>query len=696
MLRATNFAVSLGFAARICANLTHGRIAVEKRVRAGANRGFLTGKRDDADKGADYTYTSAGRLATRTWARSSVASPLVTTYSYDAGMLVTTDYSDSTPDVTQSYDNFGRPTETSNDVSTTTYAYDPATLVLDTETISHDLDTDGTPELTRVIDRKQDGLLRPTGYILKDGATTEQDSTYTFGDDGRLASVGDGTDSFNYDYLPDSNLLETVTGPAHTLTNSYDNTRSVLLSKENKVGATLVSGYTYTVNALGQRMDVSQAGTAFAASRSIAWGYDALGQVTKADSSISGADRAYQYDMIGNRLKSADSLTLPGSPNYAVNALNQYTAVDSNNPAYDDDGNATAYPVPAHLAANSTLTWDAENRLTGATVNSVTTTYLYDAQSRRIATINGATTTLTIYDGWNPIAKYSGATLEETYIWGMDLSGSMQGAGGVGGLLAVNDGSASYYPTYDGNGNVSEYLDSSGTVQAHYEYDPFGRITVATEPKAQDFAHRFSTKPLDVETNFYYYGYRFYDPVTGRWPSRDPIGERGGVNLYGFAGNDGVGQWDFLGLEFGFDKNKKQNFGGPWIAPPNANPGAPQQWWPNWLPDDTEWSSLAIVDVTYEADLSCLTCCAIKGFDSPECEEAWEAAKGAFKNGGVINTKVSALETGTGNSPHAAQFKALEKAINKAKDEVPKCYKYSRDGAVKYDTEITSIPGVTV
>jgi uncharacterized protein RhaS with RHS repeats len=44
------------------------------------------------------------------------------------------------------------------------------------------------------------------------------------------------------------------------------------------------------------------------------------------------------------------------------------------------------------------------------------------------------------------------------------------------------------------------------------------------------------------------YGYRYYDPVTGRWPSRDPIGERGGVNLYGFVGNDGLDRVDYLGL----------------------------------------------------------------------------------------------------------------------------------------------------
>ncbi|MFC7339556.1 RHS repeat-associated core domain-containing protein [Haloferula chungangensis] len=45
------------------------------------------------------------------------------------------------------------------------------------------------------------------------------------------------------------------------------------------------------------------------------------------------------------------------------------------------------------------------------------------------------------------------------------------------------------------------------------------------------------------------YGYRYYDPVTGRWPSRDPIGERGGVNLYGFVYNSPTGWIDFLGRE---------------------------------------------------------------------------------------------------------------------------------------------------
>jgi RHS repeat-associated protein len=335
------------------------------------------------------------------------------------------------------------------------------------------------------------------------------------------------------------------------VTNSWDATRDVLTRKENMVGAAIISAYDYSVNPTGQRTDVGKTGSAFASNRSIAWGYDSLGQVTKADSSA-GFDRTYQYDGIGNRKKSADSLTLPTGDNYMANALNQYTAVDAISPAYDVDGNATAYAVPNDLSANSTLDWDAENRLKSATVGTTTTTYYYDSGSRRIFQKTGSATTVYVYDGWNPVAEYTGTTLSKTYTWGLDLSGSLQGAGGVGGLLAVTDeaatGTPSFFPTFDGNGNVSEYLDATGTTVAHYEYDPFGRTTLASGTKAGDFAHRFSTKPLDTATGLYYYGHRHYDSAAGRWLSRDTIEERGGVNLYGFVGNDSVGNADRLGL----------------------------------------------------------------------------------------------------------------------------------------------------
>jgi RHS repeat-associated protein len=59
---------------------------------------------------------------------------------------------------------------------------------------------------------------------------------------------------------------------------------------------------------------------------------------------------------------------------------------------------------------------------------------------------------------------------------------------------------------------------------------------------------RFSTKYQDDETDLLYYGYRYYDPSTGRWLSRDPLGEEGGINLYSFVANSTIHRWDSLGL----------------------------------------------------------------------------------------------------------------------------------------------------
>ena len=102
---------------------------------------------------------------------------------------------------------------------------------------------------------------------------------------------------------------------------------------------------------------------------------------------------------------------------------------------------------------------------------------------------------------------------------------------------------------YDNNGNVTELYDGdSGEIVGQYEYDPYGNTIKMEGQAARENKIRFSTKEYDSSTGLYYYGYRYYDPLTGRWPSRDPIEEFGGLNLYGFVNNDGVNYWDLLGL----------------------------------------------------------------------------------------------------------------------------------------------------
>ena len=88
----------------------------------------------------------------------------------------------------------------------------------------------------------------------------------------------------------------------------------------------------------------------------------------------------------------------------------------------------------------------------------------------------------------------------------------------------------------------------AGGATAAYEYDPFGNALGATGHAAARNPFRFSTTFQDPVTRHSYYGYRFYDPANGRWLSRDPIGEAGGLNLYGFVGNDPVNAVDVLGM----------------------------------------------------------------------------------------------------------------------------------------------------
>jgi RHS repeat-associated protein len=157
------------------------------------------------------------------------------------------------------------------------------------------------------------------------------------------------------------------------------------------------------------------------------------------------------------------------------------------------------------------------------------------------------------YDGWNCLAILNPSlSLSNSFLWGADLSGSLQGAGGVGGLIKVTyygTATTNCFVACDGNGNVSALINASnGVTVANYDYGPFGELIRASGPMAKLNPFRFSTKYDDDETDFLYYGYRYYNPNTGRWPSRDPKCEKGGLNLYGFVRNDGVDAIDELGL----------------------------------------------------------------------------------------------------------------------------------------------------
>jgi YD repeat-containing protein len=414
--------------------------------------GWLERKEYADGKGTDYTYSPAGRLKTRTWDRG-----IVTTYGYNAaGDLTTTDYSDATPDITITYTRWGAQDDVTDALGTRSFAYN-ADLTLNTETINGLLGTSAT--ITRKYEDGSGSTVdgRPSGFTLDTSLVTgdDYDVTYTYDATGRLSTVNDTHDTFTYGYKTDSNLIESVT--VASLSNfdrktGYELHRDVITQIQNyAVSTTLpVSQYDYTVNSIGQRTSRDQSGSAMSADSADSFSYNANGELTGSDNDINNSlDRTYTYDGIGNRTASTEDTA---SFSYTSNLVNQYTAVTGlSTPTYDDDGNMLTN------GAGWTFAYNGENRLISATDGTDTITFTYDYMGRRVKKDDGTNIQAFIYDGWNLIAQYEAPTststwnLNSTYTWGTDLSGTMQGAGGVGGLLSTYDvtNSENYVYTYD-------------------------------------------------------------------------------------------------------------------------------------------------------------------------------------------------------------------------------------------------------
>jgi len=101
-------------------------------------------------------------------------------------------------------------------------------------------------------------------------------------------------------------------------------------------------------------------------------------------------------------------------------------------------------------------------------------------------------------------------------------------------------GTASSVHHADGTGNVTALMDAQQGIVARYLYDPFGNTLGQWGPLAGANRYRFSSKEVHPQSGLYDYGFRSYDPSLQRWLTEDPLGEAGGINLYGFVGNNPV------------------------------------------------------------------------------------------------------------------------------------------------------------
>lgn len=482
------------------------------------NRGWMCRKTYDDENTEEYTYRGDGSIANVANAREQVIQ-----CSYDAlNRMVAMQGADIYWEF--SYDYRGLLLRACNGAYHQNFSYD-AYGRLTSENFSDIPNTE--------IAHTYDGFNRLTGYSF-DG---EQVHYIYAPNTGVLNSVNCDGWNFVYNRISGSNKL------FQTIARLNDKTINTVTRSYNSFGdLTAVGDYGYTLDLDGKRLSAT-----LPDGKAWAYSYDGLSQVTGgvlSNHTTPISSHAYTFDMIGNRLTSNDN---GNSKQYTSNNLNQYTTINSTNLTYDADGNMLS-------DGQFTYGYDALNQLVSVENATDKQVFIYDFMGRRIITEsymkNGedwirVTRRRYIYQGWNVIAEYVNGAKNKTYVWGEDISGTMQGAGGVGGLLLERNSNGHYLPIYDGNGNIIAYKNSLGNIVAMYSYDPFGNIILHG---GLNFNYTFSTKPQDDLSKLYYYGYRFYHSAFGRWINRDPIKEEGGKNIYTMLNNDLNNNIDKLGL----------------------------------------------------------------------------------------------------------------------------------------------------
>ena len=505
------------------------------------------------------TYTPDGKLETREWARGTT-----TTYAYDGccGSLTNITYSDSTPSVTYTYDRLGRQQGITDAQGIRAFTYNDLLQLTHETTVANGE--------TNTITRNYNTLGRSSGVALNDDYAV----TYGFDNLGRFHSVSSSVHSagtepvesvFEYSYLQNSSLIAGYTSQnGFEVTKSYEPNRNLLTEVKNQFDNTTISQYNYTNDEIGRR--TKRIDTMINTTTNT-FGYNNKSELIAAALGLD--DYGYNYDQIGNRITATSSVdSVTSETDYLSNALNQYTNVSygqgSSLPTYDADGNMTYLPSTSGGGAGGEgwfLHWNGENRLIAASNATTIVNFKYDYMGRRFEkSVDGGETTTFVYNDWAMIHETS-STATNNYVYGLDLSGSMQGAGTIGGILSASLNDMTAFYCYDANGNVTDLVGTNGITVAHYEYDPFGQTTVADDSDGSGIVDlnpfRWSTKHTDDETGLVMYEYRAYSPELGRFVRRDPLGSgeyRGFLEIratqlpYVFVENSPIGNIDPHGL----------------------------------------------------------------------------------------------------------------------------------------------------
>ena len=357
-------------------------------------------------------------------------------------------------------------------------------------------------------------------------------ASYRYDELNRLSAVVDnrlpGNNTTTYTYDPANNLAMATLPNGLRSSFSYDQLNRVTSL------VTPISGYSYQYDATGKRTTAVEIN-----GRTLNWNYDGINRLTSEsvanDPAHVNGSAAYTLDPVGNRLAESSNLPnlVPGS--FSYNADDQLM-----NESYDANGNVLS-------TGGNSFTYDSENHLIA--MNGGAVSILYDAFGNRVAkTVNGVTTKYLVEDDLNPtgypqvLDELTNGAVTRTYTYGLQRISQNQ--------ILANTWTPSFYG-YDGSGSVRQLTNAAGSVTDTYEYDAWGNALAKTGTTPNVYLYR--GEQYDPDLGLYYLRARYYNPLSGRFMSRDPEDGKPinpkSLHKYTYAGGDPVSSLDSTGRE---------------------------------------------------------------------------------------------------------------------------------------------------
>ncbi|MBT7067384.1 MAG: hypothetical protein HN919_13855, partial [Verrucomicrobia bacterium] len=395
--------------------------------------------------------------------------------------------------------------------------------------------------VSSVVGYALDGIGNATNVLVSVDGSAVFSNTYTFDAAERVSEINGSSGAFEFEYGQYNGLVAQVSNTTSGVRVEYtfdDLEHLTNIVWRNSANGVLRSfGYQY--DDAGMITNVARETSA----ESVSYGYDSLDRVTSGSASYLTAN--YGWDLTGNPTSRVENST---NTTYTLGAGNRLDSWTAGSYGHDTAGCVTNI---ARGSAALSLVWDSRYDLSSvSTDGTVAEEYTYGPLGRRVMTVVNSVTNHHVYSGAHGVADVDANG---------DLVRSFQAGPGVDNWLSmtVHTGAmdVAYYYLTDHVGTVYAVADEEGDIVESYRYDAWGRVIGVYDANGTPLAesavgnhYLWQGRWYSWDTGLYYFRARWYDPVTGRWLSKDPIGISGGLNQYVFCGNNPVNCIDPLGL----------------------------------------------------------------------------------------------------------------------------------------------------